>query len=142
MFIMNTDLNSKRFCKTNFSVIQSLYSVKNLLIKAKIIQFCFHFPGRITLGSSPGVDIPVQGTGVLPLHCHIENSEGIVTIYPLSENLSIDGVRVNGPTRLSQGKYIYVIRLSLSCVFFFLYIYIVFNSYILFLSFEFDINNH
>ncbi|CAG9763409.1 unnamed protein product [Ceutorhynchus assimilis] len=59
--------------------------------------------GRVTLGSGPGVDIPVQGTGVSPLHCHIENSEGVVTIYPLSENLSIDGAKVNGPTRLSQG---------------------------------------
>ncbi|CAG9816070.1 unnamed protein product [Phaedon cochleariae] len=59
--------------------------------------------GRVTLGSRPGVDIHVQGTGVLPLHCHIENSEGVVTIYPLSENLSIDGSRVTGPTRLSQG---------------------------------------
>ncbi|XP_060519202.1 pleckstrin homology-like domain family B member 1 isoform X2 [Cylas formicarius] len=60
-------------------------------------------PGRVTLGCGSGVDIPVQGTGVLPLHCHIENSEGVVTIYPLSENLSIDGVKVTGPTRLSQG---------------------------------------
>ncbi|KAF5299690.1 hypothetical protein FQA39_LY11485 [Lamprigera yunnana] len=60
-------------------------------------------PGRITLGSSPGVDITVQGTGVEPLHCHIENVGGIVTLYPLSENLSIDGVLVSSPTRLSQG---------------------------------------
>ncbi|KAL1516913.1 hypothetical protein ABEB36_000745 [Hypothenemus hampei] len=60
-------------------------------------------PGRVTLGSGAGVDIPIQGTGVSPLHCHIENSEGVVTIYPLSENLSIDGIQVNGPTRLSQG---------------------------------------
>ncbi|XP_066148266.1 pleckstrin homology-like domain family B member 1 isoform X1 [Euwallacea fornicatus] len=60
-------------------------------------------PGRVTLGSGPGVDIPVQGTGVAPLHCHIENSEGVVTLYPLSENLSIDGGAVCGPTRLSQG---------------------------------------
>ncbi|XP_074026513.1 uncharacterized protein isoform X2 [Leptinotarsa decemlineata] len=59
--------------------------------------------GRVTLGSGPRADIHVQGTGVLPLHCHIENSEGIVTIYPLSENLSIDGVKVTSPTRLSQG---------------------------------------
>lgn len=59
--------------------------------------------GRVTVGSGPNVDIPVQGTGVLPLHCHIENSEGIVTIYPLSENLSIDGLKVTSPTRLSQG---------------------------------------
>lgn len=59
--------------------------------------------GRVTLGCGPGVDIPVQGTGVLPLHCHIENSEGVVTIYPQSENLSIDGAQITGPTRLSQG---------------------------------------
>lgn len=59
--------------------------------------------GRVTLGCGPGVDIPVQGTGVLPLHCHIENSEGVVTIYPQSENLSIDGIQITGPTRLSQG---------------------------------------
>uniref|UniRef100_A0A6P7GRG9 Pleckstrin homology-like domain family B member 1 n=1 Tax=Diabrotica virgifera virgifera TaxID=50390 RepID=A0A6P7GRG9_DIAVI len=65
--------------------------------------------GRVTVGSGPNVDIPVQGTGVLPLHCHIENSEGIVTIYPLSENLSIDGLKVTSPTRLSQGKYIILI---------------------------------
>ncbi|XP_056636481.1 pleckstrin homology-like domain family B member 1 isoform X1 [Diorhabda sublineata] len=59
--------------------------------------------GRVTVGSGSGVDIPIQGTGVQSLHCHIENSEGIVTIYPLSEYLSIDGVRVTTPTRLSQG---------------------------------------
>lgn len=69
-----------------------------------IIKKSVLFLGRVTLGSGPGVDIPVQGTGVLPLHCHIENSEGVVTIYPLSENLSIDGTKVNGPTRLSQGN--------------------------------------
>lgn len=63
----------------------------------------FFFVGRVTLGSGPGVDIPVQGTGVLPLHCHIENSEGVVTIYPLGDHLSIDGVPVAVPTRLSQG---------------------------------------
>lgn len=59
--------------------------------------------GRITLGSSPGVDITVQGTGVEPLHCHIENIGGVVTLYPLSEHTSIDGVPVTTPTRLLQG---------------------------------------
>nr|XP_022904346.1 pleckstrin homology-like domain family B member 1 [Onthophagus taurus] len=59
--------------------------------------------GRVTLGSSPAADIKVQGTGVLPMHCHIENCDGIVTIYPLSENLCIDSVPVTGATRLSQG---------------------------------------
>ncbi|XP_063920818.1 pleckstrin homology-like domain family B member 1 isoform X2 [Zophobas morio] len=59
--------------------------------------------GRVTVGCGPGVDIKVQGTGVLPLHCHIENSEGVVTIYPLSDNISIDGAKIDRPTRLSQG---------------------------------------
>lgn len=79
---------------------------ESIFILSIIVLFVL---GRITLGSGPGVDIPVQGTGVLSLHCHIENSEGVVTIYPLSENLSIDGVRANGPTRLSQGISINVI---------------------------------
>lgn len=60
--------------------------------------------GRITLGSGPGVDIVVQGTGVEALHCHIENSGGVVTLYPLSDNLSVDGVNVSKPVRLSQGR--------------------------------------
>lgn len=67
------------------------------------MSFCY-IQGRVTLGSGIGVDIPVQGTGVSPLHCQIENSEGVVTLYPLSENLSVDGVPVTTPTRLSQGK--------------------------------------
>lgn len=64
----------------------------------------FVVAGRVTLGSGTHVDIPVQGTGVQPLHCHIENCNGVVTLYPLSEHTSIDGVKVIGPTRLSQGK--------------------------------------
>ncbi|KAL3276180.1 hypothetical protein HHI36_020898 [Cryptolaemus montrouzieri] len=59
--------------------------------------------GRVILGTGPGVDIPVQGTGVSAIHCHIENSEGVVTIYPLADYLSIDGVKVTVPTRLYQG---------------------------------------
>lgn len=59
--------------------------------------------GRVVLGSGPCVDILVQGTGVSPIHCHIENSEGVVTIYPLADNLSIDGIQITTPTRLSQG---------------------------------------
>lgn len=61
------------------------------------------FTGRVTLGSGPNVDIPVQGTGVQPLHCHIENSSGVVTLYPQADQISVDGVRVTCPTRLAQG---------------------------------------
>ncbi|XP_017770227.1 PREDICTED: pleckstrin homology-like domain family B member 1 [Nicrophorus vespilloides] len=59
--------------------------------------------GIITLGSSPKVDINVQGTGVLPVHCHIENVEGVVTIYPTSGQVCIDGVATAEPSRLTQG---------------------------------------
>lgn len=60
--------------------------------------------GRVTVGSGPGVDIPVQGTGVQPVHCHIENSSGVVTLYPLAEQISVDGIRISNPTRLAQGR--------------------------------------
>lgn len=70
-------------------------------------------PGRVTLGSGPGVDIPVQGTGVLPLHCHIENNEGVVTLHPIAGNSSVDGIHITASTRLTQGTYIhYVFKLS------------------------------
>lgn len=48
-------------------------------------------------------DVLVHGTGVEPLHCYIENTEGIVTLYPLGEMTSVDGVPVSAPVRLTQG---------------------------------------
>lgn len=59
--------------------------------------------GRVTLGSGIGVDIPVHGTGVQASHCYIENNNGIVTLYPIAEHISIDGTRVAAPMRLTQG---------------------------------------
>ncbi|KAK9876804.1 hypothetical protein WA026_015042 [Henosepilachna vigintioctopunctata] len=66
----------------------------------------YHFipKGRVVLGSDPAVDIPVQGDGVAPIHCHIENNEGIVTVIPLAENISVDGIKVTFPTRLYEGS--------------------------------------
>uniref|UniRef100_A0A1B6EC11 FHA domain-containing protein n=1 Tax=Clastoptera arizonana TaxID=38151 RepID=A0A1B6EC11_9HEMI len=59
--------------------------------------------GRTTVGSGKGVDIAVLGTGVEPIHCHIDNQDGVVTLLPQAEMTSIDQVRVTHPVRLSQG---------------------------------------
>lgn len=48
-------------------------------------------------------DVLVQGTGVEPLHCYIENVDGVVTLYPLGEMTSVDGQPVVTPVRLTQG---------------------------------------
>lgn len=59
--------------------------------------------GRTTIGSGQGVDIVVQGTGVEPTHCHIDNKDGVVTLVPVAEMTSVDGVYLTQPTRLTQG---------------------------------------
>lgn len=59
--------------------------------------------GRVTLGSSRDADIPMAGTGVELIHCAIENYNGVVTLYPVNGNTSIDGTLVNSPVRLAQG---------------------------------------
>ncbi|XP_065199749.1 pleckstrin homology-like domain family B member 1 isoform X2 [Planococcus citri] len=61
--------------------------------------------GRVTVGSSPSSDIFIYGTGVEEVHCWIENTEGIVTVHPSSENvpIQVDGLKVTQPTRLTQG---------------------------------------
>lgn len=59
--------------------------------------------GRVTIGAGRDVDITVQGTGVEPVHCHIDNSNGVVTLHPVGEMTSVDGLRVTSATRLTQG---------------------------------------
>lgn len=59
--------------------------------------------GRTTIGSGQAVDIVVQGTGVEPTHCHIDNKDGIVTLVPVAEMTSVDGIHLTQPTRLTQG---------------------------------------
>jgi hypothetical protein len=63
--------------------------------------------GRVTVGTGRDVDIMVQGTGVEPLHCHIDNLNGVVTLYPVAEMTSVDGLRVTTAIRLTQGQYHY-----------------------------------
>jgi len=57
----------------------------------------------VTIGSGRDVDITVQGTGVEPLHCHIDNANGVVTLHPIAEMTSVDGLKVTSATRLTQG---------------------------------------
>ncbi|XP_068624376.1 pleckstrin homology-like domain family B member 1 isoform X2 [Battus philenor] len=60
--------------------------------------------GRVTIGSDPTCDIYVVGTGVACVHCRVENSHGVVTLYPVSGSTLLDGLPVDKPTRLSQGS--------------------------------------
>nr|XP_034837706.1 pleckstrin homology-like domain family B member 1 [Maniola hyperantus] len=60
--------------------------------------------GRVTIGSDPTCDIYVVGTGVANVHCRVENSHGVVTLYPTSGTTLLDGLPVDKPTRLSQGS--------------------------------------
>ncbi|XP_017884021.2 myb-like protein AA, partial [Ceratina calcarata] len=64
----------------------------------------FLFPiGKLTLGSSRDADISVVGTGVEPVHCAIENNNGVVTLHPINGITAVDGVPINSPVRLAQG---------------------------------------
>jgi len=58
----------------------------------------------VTIGSGRDVDVTVHGTGVEPLHCHIDNANGIVTLHPIAEMTSVDGLKVTSATRLTQGQ--------------------------------------
>jgi predicted component of type VI protein secretion system len=60
--------------------------------------------GRVTIGSDPTCDIYVVGAGVASVHCRVENSHGVVTLYPTSGSTLLDGLQVDKPTRLSQGE--------------------------------------
>ncbi|XP_026826569.1 uncharacterized protein LOC105276749 [Ooceraea biroi] len=59
--------------------------------------------GTISLGSDRDADILVAGTGVEPIHCAIENNNGVVTLHPVNGNTFVDGVPINSPVRLAQG---------------------------------------
>ncbi|XP_072302403.1 pleckstrin homology-like domain family B member 1 isoform X4 [Eucyclogobius newberryi] len=59
-------------------------------------------PGRTTLGCGV-TDIHLQGPGITPQHCYIENQGGAITLYPCGHQCSVDGLRVTSPFRLTQG---------------------------------------
>lgn len=53
---------------------------------------------------SAAKDISLQGPGLAPEHCYIENLRGTLTLYPCGNACAIDGLPVRQPTRLTQGK--------------------------------------
>ncbi|XP_061334089.1 pleckstrin homology-like domain family B member 1 isoform X13 [Pezoporus flaviventris] len=58
--------------------------------------------GKTTIGTAT-TDIILQGPGLAPQHCYIENAAGTLTLHPCGNACAIDGVPVRRPTRLTQG---------------------------------------
>eukprot|EP00066_Takifugu_rubripes_P027117 XP_011616383.1 PREDICTED: pleckstrin homology-like domain family B member 1 isoform X1 [Takifugu rubripes] len=58
--------------------------------------------GRTTLGNGLA-DISIQGPGVAPHHCYIENKCGVITLHPCGNLCAVDGLQLTQPVRLSQG---------------------------------------
>nr|XP_025970061.1 pleckstrin homology-like domain family B member 1 [Dromaius novaehollandiae] len=58
--------------------------------------------GRTTIGSAAR-DIVLQGPGLAPEHCYIENARGTLTLHPCGNACAVDGVPLQRPTRLTQG---------------------------------------
>ena len=59
------------------------------------------------IGCSDGLrspDIAIKGTGIEKEHCYIDNNNGVVTLYPLADLISLDNIRITTPTRLTQGR--------------------------------------
>ncbi|XP_074783635.1 pleckstrin homology-like domain family B member 1 isoform X12 [Athene noctua] len=58
--------------------------------------------GRTTIGTAAR-DIVLQGPGLAPQHCYIENVRGTLTLHPCGNACTVDGVPLRRPTRLTQG---------------------------------------
>ncbi|XP_030361485.1 pleckstrin homology-like domain family B member 1 isoform X8 [Strigops habroptila] len=58
--------------------------------------------GRTTIGTAT-TDIILQGPGLAPQHCYIENAAGMLTLHPCGNACAIDGVPLRRPMRLTQG---------------------------------------
>ncbi|NXB95074.1 PHLB1 protein, partial [Vidua chalybeata] len=58
--------------------------------------------GETTIGTA-ATDIVLQGPGLAPQHCYIENVRGTLTLHPCGNACAIDGVPLQRPTHLSQG---------------------------------------
>ncbi|XP_066059696.1 pleckstrin homology-like domain family B member 1 isoform X11 [Chamaea fasciata] len=58
--------------------------------------------GRTTIGTA-ATDIVLQGPGLAPQHCYIENVRGTLTLHPCGNACAIDGVPLQRPTHLTQG---------------------------------------
>ncbi|NXJ26386.1 PHLB1 protein, partial [Dicrurus megarhynchus] len=58
--------------------------------------------GRTTIGTA-ATDIVLQGLGLAPQHCYIENVRGTLTLHPCGNACAIDGVPLQRPMHLTQG---------------------------------------
>ncbi|NWV25169.1 PHLB1 protein, partial [Origma solitaria] len=58
--------------------------------------------GETTIGTA-ATDIVLQGPGLAPQHCYIENVRGTLTLHPCGNACAIDGVPLQRPTHLTQG---------------------------------------
>ncbi|XP_031989585.1 pleckstrin homology-like domain family B member 1 isoform X8 [Corvus moneduloides] len=58
--------------------------------------------GRTTIGTA-ATDIVLQGPGLAPQHCYIENVRGTLTLHPCGNACAIDGVPLQRPMHLTQG---------------------------------------
>uniref|UniRef100_A0A8D0EFJ9 FHA domain-containing protein n=1 Tax=Strix occidentalis caurina TaxID=311401 RepID=A0A8D0EFJ9_STROC len=58
--------------------------------------------GRTMIGTAAR-DIVLQGPGLAPQHCYIENVRGMLTLHPCGNACTVDGVPLRRPTRLTQG---------------------------------------
>ncbi|NWV62217.1 PHLB1 protein, partial [Malurus elegans] len=58
--------------------------------------------GRTTIGTL-ATDIILQGPGLAPQHCYIENVRGTLTLHPCGNACAIDGVPLQRPVHLTQG---------------------------------------
>ncbi|XP_066190755.1 pleckstrin homology-like domain family B member 1 isoform X5 [Sylvia atricapilla] len=58
--------------------------------------------GRTTIGTA-ATDIVLQGPGLAPHHCYIENVRGTLTLHPCGNACAIDGVPLQRPMHLTQG---------------------------------------
>lgn len=59
--------------------------------------------GRTTIGTA-ATDIILQGPGLVSQHCYIENVQGTLTLHPCGNACTIDGVPLQRPTHLTQGR--------------------------------------
>ncbi|NXD29225.1 PHLB1 protein, partial [Spelaeornis formosus] len=58
--------------------------------------------GETTIGTA-ATDIVLQGPGLAPQHCYIENVRGTLTLHPCGNPCAIDGVPLQRPMHLTQG---------------------------------------
>ncbi|NWZ85687.1 PHLB1 protein, partial [Poecile atricapillus] len=58
--------------------------------------------GETTIGTA-ATDIVLQGPGLVPQHCYIENVRGMLTLHPCGNACAIDGVPLQQPMHLTQG---------------------------------------